>query len=158
MTRLVLGFAVLLAMAVPAAAGGLKAINCADDESTSNARNIATPWEKNTRLFSNGAVRLALLDTGGEPVCCSQHLLALYPGGGDPDVGLDAYNNCSIVNPADQSGFVQIDFAKIAASYDPKKGLLVTVPYQLYNDGNPSKTVVGKFLINSKTGKITPVN
>ena len=156
MKRVVLGLAALLAMAVPATAAGLKAINCTDDESTSNARNIANPWEKNTKLFSNGSIRLVLLDTGGEPVCCSQHLLALYPGGGEPDTGLDEINNCSIINPANQTGFVQIDFAKIAATYDPKKGLTVTFPYQLYNDGNPSKTVIGKFVINSKSGTITP--
>ena len=52
---------------------------------------------------------------------------------------------------------MQILFDKLAATYDAKKGLLVTFPYELYNDGNPSPTLTGKFLINSKTGTITPV-
>ena len=157
MKRLVLGFAALLAMAGPAAAAGLKAINCSDDEATSSARNVVEPWEKNSKTFSSGAIRIALLDTGGEPVCCAQHLLVTYPGGGEPDSGMDAYNNCSIVNPAGKPGFVLVHFDKLAATYDAKKGLLVTFPYELYNDGNPSPTVTGKFLINSKTGTITPV-
>jgi hypothetical protein len=154
MKRLVLCLTTLLAMAAPAAAAGLTAVNCSDD-ATSSARNIAMPWEKNTRLFSNGAIRVTLMDTGGEPVCCSQHLLVLYPGGGEPDSGMDEYDNCSLINPADKSGFVMVHFDKLAATYDAKKGLLVTFPYELYNDGNPSPTLTGKFLINSKTGKIT---
>ena len=101
MKRLGLGLTVLLAAAAPATAAGLKAINCSDDEATAGARNIVEPWEKNSRTFSSGHIRIALLDTGGEPVCCAQHLLVTYPGGGEPDSGMDEYNNCSIINPAD---------------------------------------------------------
>ena len=156
MKRLVPGVLALFAMAAPAAAA-VTAIDCSDDLSTASARNIVEPWEKNSRSFSNGSIRIALLDTGGEPVCCAQHLLVTYPGGGEPDTGLDEYNNCSIINPVGKSGFVVVHFDKLAATYDPKKGLLVTFPYELYNDGNPSPTLTGQFLINSKTGKITPV-
>lgn len=139
-------------MAAPAAAVSIT--DCTDDESTAGARNIAEPWEKNIRAFSNGNIRVALLDTGGEPVCCSMHVLVLYPSG-DTEGGGDEYRACSIVNDHESSGFVGIDFAKLTGAYDPKKGLLITFPYSLYNDGNPGKKGIAKIRINSKTGKVT---
>jgi len=151
MKRLVLACLALLAMAAPAAA--VSVTNCPDDEATADARNIVEPWEKNTKTFSSGNVRVALLDTGGEPVCCSVHLLVLNPGGGSE--GGDEYRECHIINDHEQMGFVSIDFAKIAASYDPKKGLLLSFPYELYNEGNPGKKGVAKVRVNSKTGDVT---
>ena len=127
--------------------------DCSDDEATAGTRNIAEPWEKNIRSFSNGSIRVALLDTGGEPVCWSMHLLVLNPGGGND--GGDEYRACHIVNNEGGMGFVAIDFAKLAAAYDPKKGLLLSFPYELYNDGNPGKKGVAKVRVNSKTGAVT---
>ncbi|MBV9043528.1 MAG: hypothetical protein JO348_10815 [Alphaproteobacteria bacterium] len=153
MRRLVLGLLALLAFAAPA--GAVNLVSCNDDETTSSARNIAEPWEKNARTFSNGQIRVALLDTGGEPVCCSYHLLVLYPSG-DGDQGGDEYAACTVVNDYEGRGFVSLDFAKLAAAYDPKKGLLISFPYRVYNeDGGPQKGGIAKVRVNSKTGKIT---
>ena len=32
---------------------------------------VMEPWEQNTRTFYNGQVRVAVVDTDGEPACCS---------------------------------------------------------------------------------------
>lgn len=153
MKHLVLGLLALIAMAAPAAA--VSVVSCNDDEATSGARNIAEPWDKNTKAFSNGSIRVALLDTGGEPVCCSYHVLVLYPSGDSSDGG-DEYRACTIVNDHEGSGFVSVDFAKIAAAYDPKKGLLISFPYKLYNDeGGPQKGGIAKVRVNSKAGTVT---
>ncbi|MEI9888652.1 MAG: hypothetical protein WDN08_19565 [Rhizomicrobium sp.] len=149
MRRFVFGCLALLAMTVPAAA--LSVIDCSDDESTAGARNIAGPWEKNTKLFYNGQVRVALMDTGGEPVCCSTHLLVLSPAGGGDE---PEYQACHLVNDHEGMGFVNIDFAKIAAAYDAKKGLLITIPYSLYKDDGTTKPGVGKVRVNLKAGTV----
>jgi hypothetical protein len=57
--------------------------DCGDDFKA-NIQNLAEPWEKNTKTFLNGSVRIALVDTGGEPVCCSMHLLVLAEAPEDP--------------------------------------------------------------------------
>ena len=150
MKRLVIGLLALLATAAPAWAVSLTA--CPDDEATAGARNLVEPWEKNTRTFSSGAIRVALIDTGGEPVCCSMHLLVLSPSASEEGEG---YRECTIVNDHDRMGFVGIDFAKLAASYDPAKGLLLSFPYELYVDGMSSKKGVAKVRINGKTGTVT---
>ncbi len=149
MHRLILAVVALLALAAPASALSIR--DCADDQATASAWNLAEPWEKNTKVFSNGNVRVALLDTGGEPVCCSMHLLILSPNKDEQA----EYRSCHLVNDHEGEGFVNIDFAKIAASYDPKKGLLISFPYALYNDeGGPQKQGIGKVRVNSADGSV----
>lgn len=149
MRCVVLGFLAVLAMAGPAAA--LSVQNCSDDAATASAANIASPWEKNTRLFYNGQVRVAVMDTGGEPVCCSMHLLVLSPAGGNDE---PEYTACHLINDHEGLGFVSLDIAKIAASYDPKKGLLITIPYGLYKDDGGSKPGTGKIRLNLAKGTV----
>lgn len=145
-----LGLLAVLAMTAPAAA--VSVMDCNDDQSTASAANIAAPWEKNTKVFYNGNVRVALLDTGGEPVCCSLHLLVLSPAGGQDE---PEYTACHLINDHEGSGFVSIDFARIAASYDAKKGLLITFPYGLYVDGmKPNKPGTAKIRLNIAKGTL----
>ena len=112
----------LAAAAFPAAA--VTVIPCSDDASTASAVNIAEPWDKNSRTFSNGNIRVALVDTGGEPACCSSHLVILSPTG---EQGVEG-RACHLVNDHDGLGFVGLDLAKATTAYDPKKGLLLTLP------------------------------
>ena len=44
-----------------------------------NVRNIVEPFDQSTRTFANGNIRILHIDTGGEPVCCSSHLVILAP-------------------------------------------------------------------------------
>lgn len=150
MRRFVLGVLFLCALATPAAA--LSVMDCNDDQSTASAANIAPPWEKNTRLFYNGQVRVAVMDTGGEPVCCSLHLLVLSPAGGQDEPEFTA---CHLVNDHEGMGFVGLDVAKLTAAYDPKKGLLITIPYRLYKDDGGTKPGTGKIRLNLAKGTVT---
>ena len=104
--------------------------------------------EKNTKVFYNGTVRVVLTDTGGEPVCCSQHLMILVPvheEDGDSRA-------CFLVNDHGDLGFAAIDFPRLTARYDAGKGLLITFPYTLYNEGNPGKGGTAKVRLNLTKG------
>jgi len=87
----------------------------------------------------------------GEPVCCSSHLLVLVPnietGGGtlcfavSDEAGRDERT---------ARGFANIDLGRIASSYDPQHGLLLTVPYTLYdlNAGRHGRSAVFRVRID----------
>lgn len=147
-----LGLLALLAATAPASA--VSVVDCNRDLATAGARNLAEPWAKTTRTFANGAIRVALIDTGGEPVCCSMHLLILSPD--NSQVEGEGARVCHLVNDEGLRGFVSIDFAALSARYDAGKGLLITVPYALYNnEGGPQRKGVARLRINSATGTVT---
>ena len=150
MRHIVLGFLALLAAAAPAAAVTVR--DCNDDEATASARNIVEPWERNTRTFYNGRVRAALLDTGGEPACCSLHLLVISPS----TEAENGYQFCHLVSDHDNFGFGEIDFAKLAAAYDAKRGLKITFPFNI-SDGNGGTPAPGfaKLWLNLAKGTLT---
>jgi hypothetical protein len=52
------------------------------------------------------------------------------------------------------TGFVNIDFAHIATRYDAGKGLLISFPYDLYNEGNPGKHGTGRVRVNVAKGTV----
>jgi hypothetical protein len=141
MHRAVAAASIVVCLATPALA--VNVIPCGDD-SAAHVAAIMEPWEKNAKLFYNGEVRVALTDTGGEPACCSQHLLILAP---DPQ-SEDGGRACFVVNDHGDLGFAGIDFAKLAARYDAGKGLLITFPYTLYNEGNPGKGGIARVRVN----------
>jgi hypothetical protein len=126
------------------------AVQVRDCDYAADVRSIAEPWEKNTRSFYDGNVRVALLDTGGEPVCCSVHLLVLVPDKNDEMGG----RFCRIVGDHDALGFAGIDFARLTTRYDAGRGLLVTFPYQLYVDGLSSKSGVARVRVNVERGTV----
>jgi hypothetical protein len=81
------------------------------------------------------------------------HLLILAPS--VPEVeGMDAYRNCYLVHDEEQMGFTGIDFARITSRYDPGKGLLITFPYTLYNEGNPGRQGIGRVRVNVQKGTV----
>ena len=86
-----------------------------------SAANLVEPWAETTRTYGDGAVRIALLDTGGEPACCSSHLLILSP---DPEYG----RACNILSDQPGTGFRQVFLEQSDSGYDPGQGLLLTIP------------------------------
>jgi hypothetical protein len=113
--------------------------------------NLAEPWEKNTKTFYNGQVRIALVDTGGEPVCCSTHLVIMVPQ--EDEMGGSKCMVYSQVKYSDEEipsymGFQNIDFQNIQANYVSGKGLTLSIPYTTYIDGIDSTSGVGKVLID----------
>lgn len=114
----------LLALLSPATAlAQTPAIVSGCDDWRSAAQMLAEPWEDNTRLYAEGAVRFAVIDTG-EPAAGSFHLLILSPPTeAEPEVG-----QCKLLSLDESMGFAGLTIAKAEAQYDPAKGLTVTVP------------------------------
>lgn len=122
-----------------------------------NPANIMEPWEQNSRTFANGNIRVALLDTGGEPVCCSAHLLVLSPSGDGSDEPV--FRQCRVVSARAGEGFFAMDIPGISASYDPARGLLVSVPVAHWHPGvETGQSPIWERMdirINQATGAVT---
>jgi len=92
-----------------------------------------------TKSFAQGKIKIAHIDTDGEPVCCSSHLIVIIPA---PELGSQCFAlSQTAAKKEDESarGFADIGFDKITASYDPARGLLLTVPYTLYDSEGSGK-------------------
>ena len=139
-------FAAAAALTTPA-----HAVEIRDCDETASVQSLAEPWEQNTKTFYKGELRIAVLDTGGEPVCCSVHLMLLVPDKTDEMGG----RKCHIVSDHESLGFAGIDFAKLTSKYEDGKGLLLTFPYTLYVDGLSSKSGTGRVRINMQNGKVS---
>jgi hypothetical protein len=147
--RSLLATAVFVACALPAAATQVR--NC---DYAADVRNIVEPWESNTRAFYNRNVRVALVDTGGEPVCCSQHLVILMPDRATPE-GMDEGRVCRVVGNRDNMGFLGIEFQRMRSSYD-KRGLLLEFPVHIYGDGIRNQRSIARVRIDLNRGTVTP--
>ena len=114
----------LLALLSPAAALAQTPAtvgNC--DDWRSAAQMLAEPWEDNTRLYAEGAVRFAVIDTG-EPAAGSFHLLILSPPTeAEPEVA-----QCKLLSLDESMGFAGLTLRDAVAQDDPVKGLIVTIP------------------------------
>lgn len=142
-----LTLAVLLALAPPAAAQVVS-----DCDWIGAARNILEPWEIHSRTYANGAIRVAVADTGGEPACCSSHLLVLSPSGDGRDDPV--WRQCRIVSASAGMGFFAVDVQGIVASYDPARGLLLSVPVEHWvGDGSVPERM--EVRVNQATGAVT---
>lgn len=128
---------VTMAVAMAAASRALAATVRDCDGVTDAAYNIVEPWEANSKTFYQGKVRVAWLDTGGEPACCSSHLLVMfYVESNDEPPSLV----CRVVSADGKSGFAGIDFTSLKSSYDPRKGLLLTFGYTAFPPGGEGTT------------------
>jgi hypothetical protein len=85
-----------------------------------------------TKSYSEGKIRIAHVNTDGEPVCCSSHLLVFIP---NREIGSQCFalSQKAAEGSKGQLGFNSIEFNRIVSSYDPHRGLLLNVPYTLYS-------------------------
>lgn len=117
-----------------------------------SVRNVVEPWEGATRTFANGKIRIVHVDTGGEPVCCSSHLVILTPSPPDEP----AFGQCFTLSDGGTGlGFQWLDMKAVSAAYDPARGLLIRVPVERYVDGLKSAKDVIAVRINQATGTVT---
>ncbi|MCB1463865.1 MAG: hypothetical protein KDJ90_15925 [Nitratireductor sp.] len=138
-------FACLLATLSAAPASAQVVEEC---DWVASAQTIVEPWEANTRTFSNGKVRLALLDTV-EPAAGAMHILVL-----SPPIGELGDRQCRVISFSKGIGFTGIDFGQLNADYDPSRGLMFRVPGSIFeNDVQRPKIIV--FTVNQATGDIT---
>jgi len=139
-------------LVLSATAGPAFALQVRDCDWAASVLTIAEPWERHVKALYNGQVRVAVLDTGGEPVCCSVHLMILIPDKKDEMGG----RMCRLVSDKDSLGFSGIDFARLSTRYDAGRGLLITFPYQLYVDGIRHRTGVARVRVNIERGTVVP--
>lgn len=110
------------------------------------ADNIAEPWAENTRTFSEGKVRLAVLDTA-EPAAAAFHILILSPP--YDELGLRQCRTLGI----NGAGFGGVDFGSLEAAYDPAEGLIFTMGVQVFDGADLGPRVL-RFTLNQATGAI----
>lgn len=123
----------------PLPAGAATVVPCNE---MADVRAVAEPWEANTRTFAKGEIRLVVLDTI-EPAAGAFHLVILHPP--RDELGSPM---CSMVSLAEGLGFSGMNLEPAEASYDPARGLTVTLPISVYNadtagfdDGTLSVTI-----------------
>jgi hypothetical protein len=112
-----------------------------------------------TKSYSSGKITIAHVDTDGEPACCSEHLLVLIPS---REIGSECFaiSQKAATDSEGPKGFNSIEFKRIKTSYDPNRGLLLNVPYNLYNPdgrrGTPGRTNVRVDLRDKGSVRIEP--
>jgi hypothetical protein len=139
-------FLVAAAVLTPLPALSQMVQSCQDSGYIVSPANLVEPWSLHSRTYANGAIRLALLDTGGEPGCCAAHLLVLSPAGGRDE---PEYRACHVVSAQPGLGFYSIDVPGIAASYDPTRGLALDVPVRHWDQSveTGGAGTLGRFLL-----------
>lgn len=138
-----------LALYLALLAGPGFAQTVADCDWRASAQAIVEPWDANTRTFSNGKTRLALLDTV-EPAAGAFHLLILSP----------PYNElgerqCRVISHSGTMGFAGMTFGELSAGYDPARGLLFDLPVRYFDPAIGD--ITGGWLsfeVNQATGAI----
>jgi hypothetical protein len=100
-----------------------------------------------TKSYSAGKITTAHVDTDGEPVCCSEHLVVIIP---EPEIGTQCFALSDRASRGEESarGFNRVGFDAIKASYDPGRGLLLAVPFALYDGGGPGRPGQAKVRID----------
>ncbi|MEP2716768.1 hypothetical protein [Pseudophaeobacter sp.] len=112
--------AILLAGLSPAFAQSLESCDW-----VASAANLVEPWAETTQTLGEGVVRIALLDTGGEPICCSRHLLLLYPG--------EYGQGCQVLSAEAGTGFREVYIDEVESSYRMGEELLLSIPVGDYD-------------------------
>ena len=123
MTRTVQYFASTFAALVflsPTTAPAQSLSDC--DDWRSSVLGIAEPWEANSKTFTEGTVRMTIMDVG-EPVVGSYRLLILTPPTDDDPDG----RQCKVLSLDHDLGFAGLSFDGVTDSTDPT-GLTVLIP------------------------------
>jgi len=92
------------------------------DDWRSSVLGIAEPWEANTKTFTEGTVRMTIMDVG-EPVIGSYRLLILTPPTDENPDG----RQCQVLSLDLDLGFAGLSFDGVTDSTDPT-GLTVILP------------------------------
>ncbi|MFT4715724.1 MAG: hypothetical protein ACI861_001881 [Paracoccaceae bacterium] len=130
-------------------AGSTHAQSVNDCDWQASAWNLVEPWEENSRTFSNGKTRLALIDTV-EPAAAAFHLLIL-----SPPYGPVGDRQCKTIGLAQGGGFGGIQFQDLQATYDPAIGLMFDLPVRLYDpETSFTNGAILHIVLNQATGEI----
>jgi hypothetical protein len=139
--RLCLAALALALGPLPAAA---QAVSVSECDWRARADALVEPWQAHSRTFSEGRVRLAMLDTI-EPAQGWAHLLVLSP----PYDELGG-RQCRVIG-----GFAGLDWESLTASYDPARGLLFALEVAVADPGGTPRARVLHVTLNQASGAIT---
>ncbi|QYX58275.1 hypothetical protein K1T73_07920 [Roseovarius sp. SCSIO 43702] len=133
------------ALVLGAGAGWAQTVGECDWRAGADA--LVEPWDENTALFSQGKVRIALLDRV-EPAAAAFYVLILSP----------PYNElgerqCRILSRREGMGFAGLSFDTLEADYDPAVGLIFTMQAKEF-DGLDYHPATLRFTVNQATGEI----
>lgn len=113
-----------------------------------SAANVV--WESPSPTFARGAIRLVHLDTGGEPVCCSSHLMVLHPS--PPP---ERFADCTLVSRRGRQGWSWLHLDAVEATYDPATGLDLLLPAILFEEGAAGRPVPLRLRVDQARGTVT---
>ena len=108
-----------------------------------------------TKSYAGGKVRIALVDTEGEPVCCSSHLLVFIP---DPEIGSQCFavSQRAAKDSEGAMGFNGLAFDRIKVWHGRDRSLLLNVPYTLYTTDGGRKPGSAKVRVDLRgKGSVT---
>lgn len=90
---------------------------------------LIEPWEKTSRTFSRGSIRVAAVDLG-EPPCCPQHFIVLMPA------NMYGGRVCALVarSPLVPNGWTRVGIDEAEAMRPEGGGLRVSVPVYGYDN------------------------
>lgn len=116
-----------------------------------SAQAIAEPWHQTSRVFADGAIRIAIMDTI-EPAAGAFHLLILSPPYDETGA-----RQCAVLSlTADGMGFAGLAIDGGKADYDPARGLVLTMPAKRYiPETDAYQSAMLTVTINQDTGAIT---
>ncbi len=120
----------------------------ADCNGRATAAGLVEPWAKNSATFSNGKVRIAIMDMV-EPAISAKYLMILSP----PYNALGE-RQCRLIGHGQGLGFAAIYFDEITTSYDPALGLTFTIPALLALESGFSNGALLFATLNQTTGDI----
>jgi len=110
---------------------------------------IPEPWEDHTRTFSDGEVRVAVLDVI-EPAAGAIYLMIIHP----PRMELGE-RHCSLIGFDHGFGFSGLYFSTLTSSYDPAQGLTFSVPGVLYRpEDGFQNSILLHVTVNQATGRV----
>lgn len=132
----------------------------------SDARAAAvTPCDENSpteldylvdnRDYAEGAIRVFSVDTYGEPVCCSRHII-VYVGLKD-ELGAACFQ-LSASGDKDQAGrlgFYDVALRDAVASYNPGTGLSLRVPVSFFSEDGVGKPGSVAFTVDQAQTSVT---
>jgi len=109
---------------------------------------IPEPWERHSKTFSNGQVRVLLVDfdaPGSGPL----FLVVLSP----PIV--DGTRQCKSISLDETLGFTEVEFDRLTSSYAPATGLRFKVPVTFFKPNKENHTpALLTVALNQSTGMI----
>lgn len=102
------------------------------------------PGGKGARFFADGKVTVLSL-WREEPACCGAAVAFLFPVAAEEG---DGYMRCMLA-----SGYASLDVDRVKSAYDPKHGLMLSIPAKLYDSDTGSSKAAPPLIVMINLGE-----